>query len=80
MYHSIVVPLDGSPFGEQALPLGLSIAQRAETSIDLVHVHVPLAPMYAESAAGLEVHAYELVPWRGMNDDRARSRTEDSGI
>jgi nucleotide-binding universal stress UspA family protein len=54
MYHSIVVPLDGSPFGEQALPLGLSIAQRAETSIDLVHVHVPLAPMYAESAAGLE--------------------------
>jgi hypothetical protein len=33
-----------------------------------------------ESAAGLEVHAYELVPWRGMNDDRARSRTEDSGI
>jgi nucleotide-binding universal stress UspA family protein len=54
MYHSIVVPLDGSPFGEQALPLALSIAQRAEVPIDVVHVHVPLAPMYAESAAGLE--------------------------
>ena len=29
MYHSILVPLDGSQFAEQALPLALSIANQA---------------------------------------------------
>ena len=29
MYHSILVPLDGSQFAEQSLPLALSIANRA---------------------------------------------------
>src|SRR5262249_16119135 len=54
MYHSVLVPLDGSRFGEQALPLALSIAQRANISVDLVTVHVPLAGMFAETAAGFE--------------------------
>jgi nucleotide-binding universal stress UspA family protein len=54
MFHSILVPLDGSSFAEHALPFALSIAQRADVPLFLVHVHVPLAPMYAEVAAGLE--------------------------
>jgi nucleotide-binding universal stress UspA family protein len=54
MYHSILVPLDGSPAGEHALPFALSIARHGDVPIDLLHVHVPLAPMYAEAAAGLE--------------------------
>ena len=48
MYRSILVPLDGSTFGEQALPLALSIARRAGASLQVVHVHVPLMP-YDES-------------------------------
>ena len=40
MYHSILVPLDGSPFAEQALPLALSIANRAGANLELVRVHV----------------------------------------
>jgi nucleotide-binding universal stress UspA family protein len=39
MYHSILVPLDGSQFAEQALPLALNIANRAGASLELVRVH-----------------------------------------
>src|SRR5947209_4350450 len=42
MYRKLLVPLDGSTFGEHALPLALSIARRAKAAIELVHVHVPL--------------------------------------
>src|SRR5262249_2278187 len=52
--HSVLVPLDGSRFGEQALPLALSIARRANISVDLVTVHVPPASMFAETAVGFE--------------------------
>jgi nucleotide-binding universal stress UspA family protein len=49
MYRSILVPLDGSEFGEQALPLALSIARRAGASLRLVHVAIPLVTNYAEA-------------------------------
>ncbi|HMP41360.1 MAG TPA: universal stress protein [Roseiflexaceae bacterium] len=38
MYRSILVPLDGSKMGEQALPLALDIARRAGATVHLVHV------------------------------------------
>ncbi len=40
MYRTVVVPLDGSPFSEQALPHALGIVRRACAALDLVHVHV----------------------------------------
>jgi nucleotide-binding universal stress UspA family protein len=42
MFRSILVPLDGSTFGEHALPFALSIARRAGARLELVHVHEPL--------------------------------------
>ena len=39
MLRSIVVPLDGSPFGEQALPLAVSIARKTGATLHLVRVH-----------------------------------------
>jgi nucleotide-binding universal stress UspA family protein len=39
MYRSILVPLDGSSFGEHALPLALSLACRAGAQLHLAHVH-----------------------------------------
>jgi len=36
---TILIPLDGSPFGEHALPAALSLARRGATRLDLVHVH-----------------------------------------
>jgi nucleotide-binding universal stress UspA family protein len=54
MYRSLLVPLDGSTFGEHALPLALSIARRAKAALRLAHVHVPPAAMYVEGAALLD--------------------------
>jgi len=48
MTANILVPLDGSRFGEHALPVALSIARRTGATVQLLHVHVPLAPMYVE--------------------------------
>jgi nucleotide-binding universal stress UspA family protein len=41
MYRTILVPLDGSAFGEHALPLALSIARRLAASVELAYVHTP---------------------------------------
>jgi nucleotide-binding universal stress UspA family protein len=51
MYRSILVPLDGSPFGEQALPLAVSLARRAGATLHLVSAHVPMAPMAEDALA-----------------------------
>jgi nucleotide-binding universal stress UspA family protein len=42
MYRSLLVPLDGSAFGEHALPLALSLARRLGAALQVVHVHVPI--------------------------------------
>jgi len=39
MFRCVLVPLDRSPFAEQALPLALSIARRARANLDLMQVH-----------------------------------------
>src|SRR3954468_12940982 len=39
MTRSILVPLDGSVFGEHALPLAASLARQTEAAPHLVHVH-----------------------------------------
>lgn len=50
MYKSILVPLDGSTFGEYALPIAKSIARRAGAALQLVHVHVPTPAQYIDGA------------------------------
>jgi nucleotide-binding universal stress UspA family protein len=42
--RSVLVPLDGSPFAEQALPLAATIARAFRTKLRLVTVHAPPAP------------------------------------
>ena len=44
MYSTIVVPLDGSAFGERALPTAVTLGRRSDATLDLVHVHEPLVP------------------------------------
>jgi nucleotide-binding universal stress UspA family protein len=50
MFRSLLVPLDGSPFSEHALPFALDIADRASAAVQLVHVHVPVV-----AASGISV-------------------------
>jgi nucleotide-binding universal stress UspA family protein len=44
MYRSILVPLDGSPLSEQALPVAGDIARRSGATLRLMHVHMPATP------------------------------------
>jgi nucleotide-binding universal stress UspA family protein len=39
MLRHILVPLDGSRFGEQAIPLAVEIARTSRATVELVHVH-----------------------------------------
>src|SRR5207253_2131629 len=48
MLQTILVPLDGSTFGEQALPLALGIASQARASVRLVHVLNPISAVVPE--------------------------------
>jgi nucleotide-binding universal stress UspA family protein len=48
MYRSLLVPLDGSDFGEHALPLALGLARRLWTALQVVRVHVPVWGVYGE--------------------------------
>jgi len=49
MLKHLVVPLDGSPFGEHALPLALTLARKAKATVHLVHAVPPLATAVAET-------------------------------
>jgi nucleotide-binding universal stress UspA family protein len=64
MYRKIIVPLDGSAFAEQALPLALRIAEHAGAAIHLVHVHVPLVPLPAGVEYVYDLQADEVVRQR----------------
>ena len=54
MFESILVPLDGSSFGEQALPMALKVAGRSNAKLEVVHVHETLSPLYSQPLAGIE--------------------------
>jgi nucleotide-binding universal stress UspA family protein len=48
MLRTILVPLDGSEFGEHALPLAIGLAKAAGARLHLSLVHEPLESAYAE--------------------------------
>jgi nucleotide-binding universal stress UspA family protein len=48
MTRSILVPLDGSPFSEHALPYARSIARRTGARVRVVHAHWPVDPVYPD--------------------------------
>ena len=41
MFHRILVPLDGSPLGEYALPYALTIGRKSRADVHVAQVHVP---------------------------------------
>lgn len=66
-FRTILVPLDGSPFGEHALPHALSLARRAGARLDLAHVYVP--PVQFSSA---DIH----LPTPADEDAKAREQSK----
>lgn len=66
MFKSLMVPLDGFDYAEQALPHALALARRAGAQVHLVHVlDMLMRPPYAE-----RVPSYEW--WNGAAIDCAR--------
>ncbi|MFQ3592084.1 MAG: universal stress protein [Gemmataceae bacterium] len=57
MYQTILVPLDGSPFAEHALPYAATIARQAGATLRLVTVSTPLEETSVE---GLFISAAEI--------------------
>jgi nucleotide-binding universal stress UspA family protein len=57
MYRTILVPLDGSPFAEHALPVALALARRAGANLMLVTVATPLTEAYTQ---GVYISPVEL--------------------
>ena len=49
MYRNILVPLDGSTFGEHALPLALDLARKSGATLHLTHVLLPLSAVFADA-------------------------------
>jgi nucleotide-binding universal stress UspA family protein len=58
MYRTILVPLDGTPFGEHALPPAIALARQTGARLHLTHVHVPEHAAVAAADAGLALAAY----------------------
>ena len=54
--RTILVPLDGSPFSEHALPWAMAIAERTKATVHLAQVHHPV-PAYAAALEVPEVQA-----------------------
>jgi nucleotide-binding universal stress UspA family protein len=63
MYRSLLVPLDGSSFGEHAIPLALALARRSGAVLHLLHVLEPVetafpeAPLPPDHGLGPALHA-----------------------
>jgi len=72
-YRSICVPLDGSPFAEQALPLATEIARRSGAILQVALVHHPVPAL----ATALEVPEIEA---QLDQEARAREQTYLDGI
>jgi nucleotide-binding universal stress UspA family protein len=73
LYRSIFVPLDGSPFAEQAVPIAAEIARRASAILQLALVHHPVPAL----ATALEVPEIET---QLDQEARLRERTYLDGI
>lgn len=54
MLRRIMVPLDGSRFGEWALPRAVALARHAGAEIELVSVHVPFTLSATPDGSGFE--------------------------
>ena len=55
MLRSILVPLDGSSFGEYALPYALAVARRTGAHVQVVHKHVPPAPVHPDGVLAADL-------------------------
>ena len=76
MYQRVLVPLDGSAFGDRAIPLALQIAGRTGAHVDLVHIHMP----GREDLSAITPYQFEQVTSRYAERDQAELGAEREQI
>lgn len=82
MYDRILVPLDGSPFAEQVLPLAAALARRSGMTLELVQVQRshPVGYVQDTMLAALGIDAREREASAAYLDGVARRLSEDAGL
>ncbi len=91
MLQRIVVPLDGSEFGDYALPFAGVVARRAGAAVDLLHVHLPhhrdpcmeaITPYRFEGVelADREYDQEWLEREEALLEDRAHRLSQETGV
>ena len=81
MFRTILVPLDGSAFGEHALPLACEIAHRTGAKLLLTHVHLPVTVLASEVAAySVELDIEQRNSERAHLLNLAKSLRDQAGI
>ena len=77
MLRRILVPIDGSPFSEQAIPVAMQIARLRHATVELAHVHdmVAVASTLGVAGAGAPASAPLLNPTAEIARD-ARDASE----
>jgi nucleotide-binding universal stress UspA family protein len=91
MIRRILVPLDGSPFGDTAIGFATAIGRRAGAKIELVHVHVPhhvdgnlftVTPYMYEGVLDVDVELDHEILRRELENlrERALRLAEETGL
>jgi nucleotide-binding universal stress UspA family protein len=73
MFSQLLVPLDGSGFGEETLPFAAIIARTSGATIAVAHVHVPHVPDHLISNTQYQYEGLDL----GEYDGRDRTEEEE---
>lgn len=87
MFHSLLVPLDGSEFSERSLPFAQAIARTASASLHLVQVAAPAVPAHFISSSAFEYQGLDLEGYAQRHRTEAQQylesvakRLDDHGI
>ncbi len=74
MYERILLPLDGSPLAEQALPHAIVMAERFHSEMILLRVLIPLPKPPTTTEAALQRAAEEMAIFRPRVSGSRRSQ------
>lgn len=80
MQKSIVVPLDGSPFGATALPMAASLARRVGAEVHLIHVHPQPVVLHGAPANDLQFDVEMEQQMGGELQEAAETLRAETGL
>ncbi|HHH83272.1 MAG TPA: universal stress protein [Chloroflexi bacterium] len=80
MYKRILLPLDGSPLAEQALPHAIAIAERFQSELVLLRVLIPLPKPPTKTVAAIQRAAEEAAILAREYLDRVAAGVRERGI